>query len=68
VQSKYNNPTIISMNRIRKILVELKRVFQEYLKHSGDPIAIKNLTDKLNEYFYPESARIGSEYANAINE
>lgn len=68
VQSKYNNPTIISMNRIKKILVELREVFKKYLENSGDPIAIKNLTDKLNEYFYPESARIGSEYANTINE
>ena len=64
IQSKYGNEKIISFNNIRHIIFDLEIALTNYMQNGQN--AANNLISVLNEHFFPESANIGSLYANDV--
>lgn len=64
IQSKYYNEKIISYNNIRHIIFDLEQALTLYLSENSKENVTQNLINKLQEHFYPESAKLGDDFAN----
>lgn len=64
IQSKYTNEKIISYNSIMEIVKQLYGALSMYKANKTSVNNIANLIEKINEYFIPKSAEIGTDIAN----